>query len=65
MKIINKNAFNIMYGMDFIKAGEIKDIEDKKIVDNRTFHFLGDGRCLRGGVSKHGGHCSRRVWRMG
>ena len=30
MKIINRNAYNVMYDMEFIKAGEIKDITDKK-----------------------------------
>lgn len=29
MKIINKNTYNIMFGMNFIKAGEVKDFDDK------------------------------------
>ena len=29
MKLINKNSYNIMFGMDFLKAGEVKDIDDK------------------------------------
>lgn len=29
MKIINKNEYNIMYGMEFINAGEVKDVDDK------------------------------------
>ena len=29
MKIQNNNSYSIMYGMDFIKAGEIADIDDK------------------------------------
>lgn len=29
MKIINKNEYSIMYGLDFIKAGEVKDVDDK------------------------------------
>lgn len=29
MKIINKNLFKIMYGMEFINAGEVKEVEDK------------------------------------
>ena len=32
MKIINKNVYNVMFNMDFIKAGEIKEIEDSKII---------------------------------
>ena len=32
MKIINKNTYNIMYGLEFINAGEVKDIEDKKVI---------------------------------
>lgn len=32
MKIINKNAYNVMYGMEFINAGEIKDITDKNTI---------------------------------
>lgn len=32
MKIINKNTYNIMYGLEFINAGEVKDIEDEKVV---------------------------------
>ena len=29
MKIINKNEYKIMYGFDFINAGEVKDMDDK------------------------------------
>ena len=29
MKLINKNQYNIMFGMEFIKAGEVKDVDDK------------------------------------
>ena len=29
MKIENKNTYSIMYGMEFIKAGEVKDVDDK------------------------------------
>ena len=29
MKIINKNEYRIMYGLDFINAGEVKDLDDK------------------------------------
>lgn len=29
MKIQNNNAYSIMYGLDFIKAGEVKDIPEK------------------------------------
>ena len=29
MKILNKNQYNIMFGMEFIKAGEVKDVDDK------------------------------------
>ena len=32
MKIINKNTYNIMYGLEFINAGEVKDIEDEKVI---------------------------------
>lgn len=31
MKIINNNVYNIMYGMEFINAGEVKDITDKEV----------------------------------
>lgn len=31
MKIINKNAYNIMYDLEFINAGEVKNIEDEKV----------------------------------
>ena len=30
MKIKNNNAYSIMYGMEFIKAGEVKDIPDRE-----------------------------------
>lgn len=30
MKIINKNQYNIMYGMEFINAGEVKEITKKE-----------------------------------
>ena len=30
MKIINRNQYNIMYGMEFINAGEIKEITKKE-----------------------------------
>lgn len=30
MKIKNNNAYSIMYGMEFIKAGEVKEIPDKE-----------------------------------
>lgn len=29
MKIINKNEYRIMFGMDFIGAGEAKELDDK------------------------------------
>ena len=29
MKIINKNVYRVMYGMEFIGAGEVKDVDDK------------------------------------
>lgn len=29
MKIINKNEYRIMYGLDFIGAGEVKELDDK------------------------------------
>lgn len=29
MKIENKNTYSIMYGMEFIKAGEVADVDDK------------------------------------
>lgn len=29
MKIINKNLYRVMYGMEFIGAGEVKDVDDK------------------------------------
>ena len=29
MKIINKNTYAIMFGMDFINADEVKDLDDK------------------------------------
>jgi len=29
MKVENKNAYSIMYGLEFIKAGEVKDVDDK------------------------------------
>lgn len=29
MKIINKNEYNIMFGMEFIKPNEVKVVEDK------------------------------------
>lgn len=32
MKIINKNSYNIMYDMEFINAGEVKEITDKKAI---------------------------------
>lgn len=33
MKIINKNCYNIMFGLEFLKANEIKEVEDKKLLD--------------------------------
>lgn len=30
MKIKNNNAYSVMYGMEFIKAGEVKEIPDKE-----------------------------------
>ena len=32
MKIKNNNEFKIMFGMDFINAGEVKEVEDKEII---------------------------------
>lgn len=32
MKIINKNCYNIMFGLEFLKANEVKDVEDKKTI---------------------------------
>lgn len=32
MKIINRNTYNVMYGMEFINAGEVKEIADKEII---------------------------------
>ena len=32
MKIKNNNEFKIMFGMDFINAGEVKEVEDKDII---------------------------------
>ena len=29
MKIQNNNAYSIMFGMNFIKAGEVIDVDDK------------------------------------
>lgn len=29
MKIKNNNAYSIMFGMDFIKAGEVLDLDEK------------------------------------
>ena len=29
MKIQNNNTYDIMFGMDFIKAGEVLDVDDK------------------------------------
>ena len=29
MKIKNNNTYSIMFGMDFIKAGEVLDLDDK------------------------------------
>lgn len=29
MKVENKNTYSIMYGLEFIKAGEVKDVDDK------------------------------------
>lgn len=29
MKIKNNNAYSIMYGMEFIKSGEIKEVDKK------------------------------------
>ncbi len=34
MKIINKNLYKVMYGLEFINPNEVKDIEDKKILEN-------------------------------
>ena len=32
MKIKNDNEFKIMYGMEFIQAGEVKEVEDEKVI---------------------------------
>jgi len=29
MKIQNNNTYSIMYGMDFVKAGEVVEVDDK------------------------------------
>ena len=29
MKIINKNTYKIMYGLEFINPGEVKEVSDK------------------------------------
>ena len=34
MKIINKNLYKVMYGLEFINPNEVKEIEDKKILAN-------------------------------
>ena len=31
MLLKNNNEYNIMFDMDFIKAGEVKEIEDEKV----------------------------------
>ena len=33
MKLINKNNFSIMYGLEFINPNEVKEIDDKDILD--------------------------------
>ena len=33
MKIINKNVYKIMFGLEFLNAGEVKEFEDKKVID--------------------------------
>lgn len=33
MKIQNNNTYSVMYGMKFIKAGEIVDIKDEKTAE--------------------------------
>lgn len=32
MKIINKNVYNIMFGMEILKVGEIRDFQDKDLI---------------------------------
>lgn len=32
MKIVNKNIYKIMFGMEFLNAGEVKDFDDKNII---------------------------------
>lgn len=33
MKIKNNNEFKIMFGMEFIGAGEVKEIDDKEVIE--------------------------------
>ena len=33
MKIINKNLYKVMYGLEFINPDEVKEINDKKLID--------------------------------
>lgn len=33
MFLKNNNDYNIMYGLEFIKANEVKEINDKKIIE--------------------------------
>lgn len=33
MKIKNNNAYKIMFGLDFIGANEVKEIEDKQTIE--------------------------------
>lgn len=32
MKIINKNLYKVMYGLEFINPDEVKEINDKKLI---------------------------------
>lgn len=32
MKIINKNLYKVMYGLEFINPNEVKEINDKKLI---------------------------------
>jgi len=32
MKIINKNLYKVMYGLEFIQPDEVKEINDKKLI---------------------------------
>ena len=33
MKIINKNVYKIMFGTEFINTNEVKEINDKKVLN--------------------------------